>query len=173
MHWLFATHTSVGMFILRVVLALVIFAHGAQKLLGWFGGQGYSGTMGFFTTSMGLPWLIAFLVIIGESIGSLSLLAGFLTRFVAASYLLIMLGAITMVHWPNGFFMNWFGQQQGEGFEYHLLVIGMSLALLLEGGGAWSLDHLIARRIAQGNEPALSRYIPLHKASSDNSQLRR
>lgn len=118
------------------------------ETLGLVWGQGYTGTIGFFTTTMGLPWLIAFLVIIGESIGSLSLLAGFLTRFVAASYVLIMLGAITMVHWPHGFFMNWFGQQQGEGFEYHLLVIGMSLALLVEGGGAWSLDHLIARRIA-------------------------
>ncbi len=149
MLWLFTTHASVGIFIVRVVLAIVICAHGAQKLLGWFGGQGYTGTMGFFTTSMGLPWLIAFLVIIAESVGSLSLLAGFLTRFVTASYFLIMLGAIAMVHWPHGFFMNWFGQQQGEGFEYHVLVIGMSLALLVEGGGAWSLDHLIARRLAQ------------------------
>ena len=149
MLWLFTTHGSVGMFIVRVTLAIVIFAHGAQKLLGWFGGQGFTGTIGFFSTSMGLPWLIAFLVIIGESIRSLSLLAGFLTRFVAASYILIMLGAVAMVHWPNGFFMNWFGQQQGEGFEYHLLIIGMSVALLLEGGGAWSVDHLIARWMAQ------------------------
>ena len=149
MHWLFTTHGSAGMFIVRVTLAIVIFAHGAQKLLGWFGGQGFTGTIGFFTTSMGLPWLIAFLVIVGESIGSLSLLAGFLTRFVAASYILIMLGAVAMVHWPNGFFMNWFGQQQGEGFEYHLLVMGMSVALLVEGGGAWSVDYLIARRMAQ------------------------
>ncbi|MGC3973662.1 MAG: DoxX family protein [Nitrospira sp.] len=147
MLWLFTTNGSAGMFIIRVILAIVIFAHGAQKLLGWFGGQGYTGTIGFFTTSMGLPWLIAFLVIIGESVGSLSLLAGFLTRFVAASFLLIMLGAIAMVHWPHGFFMNWFGQQQGEGFEYHLLIIGMSLALLVEGGGAWSVDQLIARRM--------------------------
>ncbi len=158
MLWLFTTHGSVGMFIVRVTLAIVIFAHGAQKLLGWFGGQGFTGTIGFFTTSMGLPWLIAFLVIIGESIGSLSLLAGFLTRFVAASYILIMLGAVAMVHWPNGFFMNWFGQQQGEGFEYHLLIMGMSLALLVEGGGAWSVDQLIARRMGQrewaGTQPS-------------------
>lgn len=147
--WLVKTDDSLGIAILRMVVGIVMFAHGAQKLLGWFGGQGFSGTIGFFTTQMGIPWMLAFLVIIGESIGSLSLLMGFLTRFVAASYILIMLGAIAMVHWPNGFFMNWFGQQQGEGFEYHLLVIGMSLALLIEGGGRWSVDQLIAKRIAR------------------------
>ncbi len=147
--WLVKTDDSLGIAILRMVVGIVMFAHGAQKLLGWFGGQGFSGTIGFLTTQLGIPWMLAFLVIIGESIGSLSLLIGFLTRFVAASYILIMLGAIAMVHWPNGFFMNWFGQQQGEGFEYHLLVIGMSLALLIEGGGRWSGDQLIAKRIAR------------------------
>ena len=161
MLWLFRTHASSGIFIVRVVLAMVMFAHGAQKLLGWFGGQGFTGTIGFFTTSMGLPWIIAFLVIIGESIGSLSLLTGFLTRFVSASYLLIMLGAIALVHWPHGFFMNWFGQQQGEGFEYHLLVIGMSLSLRVESGGASSLDHLIAKWTALRERPGTPSLQPL------------
>ena len=135
--------------ILRVVLGGVIFAHGAQKLLGWYGGSGFEGTMGFFTQKMGLPWLIAFLVIIGESIGSLGLLAGLFTRFTAASFIVIMLGAIMTVHLPQGFFMNWFGQQTGEGFEFHLLVIGMSLALLVVGGGKWALDGVIARWIGE------------------------
>src|SRR5207253_11044416 len=100
-----------------------MFPHGTQKLLGWYGGVGLDGTMGFFTQKMGLPWSVAFLVIIGEFFGSFGLLAGFLTRFTAASFIIIMLGAITTTHLPYGFFMNWSGRQQGEGFEYHLLVI--------------------------------------------------
>ena len=145
---LFQTDDGLAGFILRGTLGLVIFPHGAQKLLGWFGGFGFNGTMGFFTQQMGLPWIIAFLIIIGESFGSLALLAGFLTRFTAASLAVIMLGAITMVHLPHGFFMNWFGQQQGEGYEYHLLVIGIAAALLIIGGGRWSIDRVVAERIA-------------------------
>jgi putative oxidoreductase len=141
----FKTHDSWEGLILRIVLGSVIFAHGAQKLLGWFGGQGYAGTMASFTEQMGLPWLVAFLVVIGESIGSLSLIAGLLTRLTAAGYIVIMLGAIATVHWQNGFFMNWFGRQQGEGFEFHLLVIAMSAALVVIGGGKWSVDGSIAR----------------------------
>ena len=141
----FKTDESCAGLILRIGLGSVIVSHGAQKLLGWFGGFGFEGTMGFFTQKMGLPWLVAFLVIIGESLGSLGLIVGFLTRFTAASFIVIMLGAIAMVHWPQGFFMNWFGQQQGEGFEYHILVIAMSASLVLIGGGRWSLDGVIAR----------------------------
>jgi putative oxidoreductase len=144
----------VASLILRVTLGVVMFAHGAQKLFGWFGGNGFDGTMGFFTNVMHLPWIVAFLVIIGESIGSLGLIAGLFTRFTAASFIVIMFGAIATVHWPQGFFMNWFGQQQGEGFEYHLLVIGMSAALTLSGGGAWALDRIIARWLAGEQEYA-------------------
>lgn len=133
--------------ILRLTLGIVIFPHGAQKLLGWFGGFGFSGTMGFFTETLQLPWLVALLVIIGESFGSVALMLGVLTRFTATSYIVIMLGAITMSHLPYGFFMNWFGKQQGEGFEYHLLVIGISLALLATGAGKWSVDRLIADKV--------------------------
>ena len=154
MHNFFKTDQSTASLILRVTLGVVIFAHGAQKLFGWFGGNGFDGTMGFFTNVMHLPWLVAFLVIIGESLGSLGLIAGLLTRFTAASFIVIMVGAIVTVHWPQGFFMNWFGQQQGEGFEYHLLVIGMSAALVLTGGGAWSLDRVIARWLASDPEYA-------------------
>lgn len=144
---LFNTDESWTGLILRLTLGLVMFPHGAQKLLGWFNGFGFSGTMGFFTETMHLPWLVAFLVIIGESFGSVALLLGLLTRFTAASLAVIMLGAITMVHLPHGFFMNWFGKQQGEGYEYHLLVIGIAAALLVTGAGRWSADRVIAEKM--------------------------
>ena len=144
---LFQTDERWAGMVLRLTLGLVMFPHGAQKLLGWYGGFGFSGTMGFFTETMHVPWFVAFLVIIGESFGSIALLTGFLTRFTAASMAVIMLGAIMMVHLANGFFMNWFGKQAGEGYEYHLLVIGISLALLSTGAGKWSVDKLIAERI--------------------------
>ena len=133
--------------VLRLMLGLVMFPHGAQKLLGWYGGFGFDGTMGFFTQKLGLPWIVAFLVIIGEFFGAIGLLTGFLTRIAAASFIVIMLGAIATTHLPFGFFMNWSGQQQGEGFEYHLLVIGMSAALLIAGGGKWSADRIIAKQL--------------------------
>jgi putative oxidoreductase len=145
----FQTDDSWTGLILRLTLGLVIFPHGAQKLLGWYGGFGFDGTLGFFTGTMGLPWIIAFLIIMGESFGSLGLLVGFLTRFSAASIGVIMLGAITLVHWPNGFFMNWFGKQAGEGFEYHLLVLGIAIVLTIIGAGRWSVDQQIAQRIAK------------------------
>lgn len=146
MQTLFKTDKSWAALILRAVLGAVIFGHGAQKLLGWFGGHGFDGTIGFFTGTLGLPWIVAFLVIVGESFGAVGLIAGFLTRFTAASFIVIMLGAIPQ-HWSQGFFMNWFGQQTGEGFEFHLLVMAMSAALVLIGGGKWSVDGLIARHL--------------------------
>jgi len=144
---LFDTDESWSGLILRLTLGLVMFPHGAQKLLGWFGGAGFEGTMGFFTQKAGLPWIVAFLVVIGESFGSVGLLAGFLTRFTAASFIVIMLGAIVTTHIPHGFFMNWFGQQQGEGYEYHLLVIGLAAALLVTGAGRWSVDRAVTERL--------------------------
>jgi len=135
--------------ILRVMLGLVLFPHGAQKVLGWYGGFGFGGTMGFFTETMHLPWLIAFLVIIGEFFGSLGLLVGLLARFTAASVAVIMVGAIVTTHLPNGFFMNWFGKQAGEGYEYHLLVIAICATLMLTGGGRWSVDGILAKRLAR------------------------
>jgi len=117
--------------------------HGAQKLFGWFGGFGFTNTMTYFTQTTGLPWIIAFLIVMGESLGSLGLILGFFTRLSALGLICIMVGAIITVHIPNGFFMNWFGKQAGEGFEYHLLVIGMSIPLLISGGGKYSVDVLI------------------------------
>lgn len=126
--------------ILRLTLGLIIFPHGAQKMLGWFGGYGFSGTMGYFTGTVNLPWIIGFLVIVIEFFGSLSLLAGLGSRLWAVAMIALMLGIIFSAHITNGFFMNWTGAQGGEGYEYHLLVIGLSLAIVLNGGGRFSLD---------------------------------
>ena len=147
MRQLFQTDDSWTGLILRLTLGLVMFPHGAQKLLGWYGGFGFTGTMGIFTETMHLPWIVALLVIVGEFFGSLGLIAGLLTRFTAVSFMVIMLGAIITAHLPNGFFMNWSGKQLGEGYEYHLLVFGIGLALLVTGAGMWSVDKVMAERV--------------------------
>jgi putative oxidoreductase len=147
MGFIFKTDDSWSSLILRVTLGVVLFPHGAQKLLGWYGGGGFSGTMGFFTAHMHIPWILAFLVILFESIGAVALIAGFLTRLMALGMACIMVGAVYLVHWPFGFFMNWFGKQPGEGYEYHLLAFGISLALMVAGGGKGSVDGWIDRRM--------------------------
>jgi len=126
--------------VLRLVLGVVFFAHGAQKMLGWFGGYGFSGTMGFFTHQMGIPAPLAFLAIAAEFFGGLGLILGFLTRVAAFGIAIEMLVAILMVHHRFGLFMNWAGDQKGEGFEYHLLVLAISFAIMLLGAGAFSVD---------------------------------
>ena len=141
---LVATGDSFAPLFLRVALGVMMFPHGAQKLLGWFGGYGFTGTMGYFTGTVGTPWLVGFLVILGEFFGSLMLIAGFGTRFAAASFVLIMLGAAWQVR-ANGFFMNWFGNQKGEGVELFILAIGIAVALTFTGGGWFSVDSLFAR----------------------------
>ena len=143
MKYLFQTNDIFSYWVPRVILGCVMFPHGAQKLFGWFGGFGFTNTMTYFTQTAGLPWIIAFLIVMGESLGSLGLILGFFTRLSALGLICIMVGAIITVHIPNGFFMNWFGKQAGEGFEYHLLVIGMSIPLLISGGGKYSVDVLI------------------------------
>ena len=140
------TDDSLDPLILRVFLGLVMFPHGAQKLLGWYGGFGFDGTMNHFTQNMGIPWILALLVIVGESFGAVALIIGMCTRLAAFGIFCIMTGAIYMVHWPHGFFMNWFGKQAGEGFEYHLAMIAISLALMLRGGGVCSIDGAICRK---------------------------
>jgi putative oxidoreductase len=132
--------------VLRLALGLVIFPHGAQKVLGWFGGYGFSGTMDAFTHQMGIPAALAFLAIMAEFLGSLGLITGLLTRVAALGIGFTMAVAALTVHLPNGFFMNWFGNQKGEGIEYFILAIGAALALVIRGGGAASLDRQIAAR---------------------------
>jgi putative oxidoreductase len=139
-----ATDDSAATAILRLVLGVVFFAHGAQKMLGWFGGYGLSGTMGFFTAQMHIPAPFAFLAIAAEFFGGLGLILGFLTRIAAFGIAVNMLVAVWMVHASFGFFMNWSGQQKGEGFEYHLLVLAVTVFLMIRGAGAFSIDRAIA-----------------------------
>jgi putative oxidoreductase len=139
-----STSNDVSLTALRVVLGVVFFAHGAQKMLGWFGGYGFHGTMGFFE-HLGMPAPVALLIICTEFFGGLGLIVGLLTRIAALGIGVEMIGAIFLVHLPNGFFMNWFGTQKGEGFEYHLLTIAMAAALLLRGAGAFSADLALSK----------------------------
>lgn len=137
--------TNTTALIARLAVGLVIFPHGAQKLLGWFGGYGFSGTMGFLTGTVGLPSVLAVLVILIESIGALFVLTGFLTRVAAFGILAQFLGVMFKMHTANGFFMNWSGAQKGEGIEYFLLLFGLTIILLITGGGRASVDAAIAR----------------------------
>ncbi len=141
---IFRTSDDIGAFIARIALGIVMLPHGLQKLLGLFGGAGYSGTVEFFVSS-GIPAFVAILIIIGESFGAIGLIAGFLSRLAALGITIIMLGAIVTVHLQNGFFMNWAGTAAGEGFEYHLLAVGLGLIVLIKGGGIWSVDRAITR----------------------------
>jgi putative oxidoreductase len=144
---LLQTNGGIPSLIARLTLGLVMFPHGAQKMLGWFGGHGFSGTMGFFTAMMHIPPLFALLAILAEFAGSLGLIVGLFGRVAAFGIACVMTVAILTVHLTNGFFMNWFGDQKGEGFEYHLLAIGLALVVIIAGSGAASLDGAIARRL--------------------------
>jgi putative oxidoreductase len=138
---------SWSLLLVRIALGIVILPHGAQKALGLFGGYGFAGTVGFFQ-SMGLPFIIGTLVILAEFVGSIGLIFGFGTRFMAFSVGLTMAGAAILGgHIHNGFFMNWFGMQKGEGVEYFILVVGMALAVLISGSGKFSFDNLISEKL--------------------------
>ena len=141
---LYKTNLSFAPLLARLTLGLIMFPHGAQKALGWFGGYGFSGTMNFFTQQMHIPAPLAFLAIAAEFAGSIGLILGCLGRVAAFGIATNMVVAILTVHATNGFFMNWFGNQKGEGFEYHLLAIGLALIVIIHGAGKWSLDALIA-----------------------------
>ncbi len=143
---LLRTDNDAAAVVLRIFLAVVFFPHGAQKVLGWFGGQGLDATIAAFTTKMGIPLPFAILAIAAEFLGPIGLVVGLLTRVAAFGIGFTMLVAALMVHLKFGFFMNWFGKQAGEGIEYHILIIGMALALMIKGGGRWSIDRAIAGR---------------------------
>jgi putative oxidoreductase len=144
---LIETKNDILPLLLRLTLGLVIFPHGAQKLFGWFGGYGLNGMMQWFTETMGIPAALAFLVIMAESLGAVALIAGLFSRVMAFGIGASLAGAAVMVQAQNGFFMNWFGNQAGEGIEYSLLVIGISIALMIRGGGAYSLDYLFQQKL--------------------------
>jgi putative oxidoreductase len=143
---LVSTDKDYGALLARVTLGLVIFPHGAQKALGWFGGYGFAGTMSFFTQQMGIPAPFALLAIAAEFLGALGLITGVFGRVAAFGVGFTMLVAALMVHLPNGFFMNWFGAQKGEGIEYFVLAVGLALIVMVKGSGALSLDRLLAKR---------------------------
>ncbi|HEU4523009.1 MAG TPA: DoxX family protein [Thermoanaerobaculia bacterium] len=142
-----ATDASWTLTALRLVLGAVMLPHGAQKLLGWFGGYGFAGTMGYFTGTLGMPWIFALAAILAETVGAAALLAGAGTRIAALGISANMVGATLLVHLPNGFFINWFGNQKGEGIEYFLLALALSLTLVVRGGGRFSADRAINNRI--------------------------
>jgi putative oxidoreductase len=135
---------------LRVALAIVIFPHGAQKLFGWFEGYGYKGTMQYFTETRHIPGLVGFLVILIEFFGSVALLLGLATRIWSAAIAGVMVGIIfTTFH--SYFFMDWFGVQKTEGYEFFLLAIGMAMALFAAGVGRFSLDAQLFGRHQKGS----------------------
>ena len=147
-HKVIGTRNEAHLAVLRLVLGVIFFPHGAQKALGWFGGAGFTNTMGFFTDGMHIPAAFAFLAIMAEFLGGLGLIIGFLTRIAAFGVFVNMIVAILMVHSPNGFFMNWSGAQKGEGIEYHLLVLAITVVLMLRGAGAWSVGRILTQRQA-------------------------
>ncbi|MFN8653893.1 MAG: DoxX family protein [Gemmatimonadales bacterium] len=141
------TENSIAPLIARLSLALVLFPHGAQHLLGWFGGYGFKGTLGWMTGTAGFPAPLAALAIVVEFFAPIALVLGLLGRPAALGLFGLMLGAAS-VHTANGFFMNWFGQMPAgtEGFEYHIITLGLAATVVLTGSGAWSIDRLLAAR---------------------------
>jgi len=139
--------------IIRVTVGVIILAHGLQEVFGWFGGHGPARTIADFETWFQIPPPVTVLVILAESVGALCVVLGLATRFMAASIGMVMAGAIALVVGKWGFFMNWYSQPRGEGYEFHLLVLGMVLALVLGGGGRWSLDRWLLQRIRSGSGP--------------------
>jgi len=147
---LIATDKDIATTVLRLVLGLVFFAHGAQKMLGWFGGYGFSGTMGFFTGMLHIPAPFAFLAIAAEFFGGLGLIFGLLTRVAAFGIFCNMIVAVAMIHHQFGLFMNWAGTQKGEGYEFHLLALAALVFLMIRGAGAASVDRMLYSRPNDG-----------------------
>jgi putative oxidoreductase len=145
MKQLLATTNDTTLAICRLVLGLVFFMHGAQFTLGWFGGYGFTGTMHFFTTQVGIPAFFAALAILSQFLGGLGLIVGLLGRIAALGIAITMLVAVLKIHLAFGFFMNWFGTQKGEGYEYHLLTLALCLLIMVKGSGALSIDGILSK----------------------------
>lgn len=150
---IFSTTNSWSPTIVRILLGGVLWAHGAQKFLGLFGGYGFDGTMNFFTDTVGLPWLVGLLVIIIEFFGALSLVLGLATRLWSMAMIILFVGIVLTSHLQYGFFMNWFTNQEGEGYEFFILAIGMAASLVLTGGGALSMDKSIFSSLEKKFKP--------------------
>lgn len=145
---IFQTSDDYAALIIRLTLGLILWAHGAQKLLGIFDGHGFGNTMNYFTDTVHLPALIGFLVIMMEFFGSIAIVLGFATRILSAVTILLFTGIIITHHWQAGFFMDWFGANPTgfEGFEFDLLMMGMALSLMISGGGKYAADHFLGKR---------------------------
>ena len=141
-----STENDYALTIGRLLLGVVFFAHGAQKVLGWFGGHGFDATMAGFTGKLHIPVFFAFLAIAAEFAGGLGLIVGFLGRVASFGIICDMATAVYMFHRHVGFFMNWTGTQRGEGYEFHLLVFGLGAMILIKGSGALSIDRWLTRR---------------------------
>lgn len=145
---LFSTDNDAGLALIRIALGVVMFPHGAQKVLGWFGGYGWTGSMGWFTGQLSIPVVFAGLAILAEFLGSLGLVTGLLGRVAAFGILSNMIVAVVLVHGKVGFFMNWnLTPGRGEGFEYHILVMAMALLIIWKGSGAYSADRVLAEKV--------------------------
>ena len=142
---LFSTANDHAIALARLVLGVIFFMHGAQKTLAWFGGYGFHATMHVFTTNLGIPAAFAILAIAAEFLGGIGLIVGFLSRIAALGIAVDMLVAIGMVHLRNGVFMNWYGTQKGEGYEYHLLTIAFCIVIMVKGAGALSVDRALTK----------------------------
>jgi putative oxidoreductase len=142
------THSDWIVGVARIVLGIIFFAHGAQKMFGWYGGPGLASSMRTFVEHLHLPPTLAFLVIAGELFSGVGLIVGLFSRIAALVIALTMVGAIATVHFRFGLFLNWFGTKEGHGIEYHLLTIALALIIVAQGAGAFSLDRLLHDHIS-------------------------
>jgi putative oxidoreductase len=153
--WMIGTYGDWVITIVRIVLGVVFFAHGAQMALGWFGGAGLQSTVRVFRERLRIPAPLAVLSIAAEFLGGLGLIVGFLSRIAALGIAVVMIVAVVAVHRKFGFFMNWFGEKQGHGIEYHVLVLTLALTVIIKGAGAFSLDQILYQHISTRNRAAL------------------
>lgn len=149
------TDNSSNWLLLRVALGIVMLGHGLQKAFGWFGGFGWNGSMNYFTDFVGLPSPLAAFIILIESLGSVLLIVGVAGRITAALVGIVIIGALFVDHLPNGFFMNWFNTHKGEGIEFDILFVAISVVLTINGSGKFSVDRWLYKKwIAKGKEPS-------------------
>ena len=153
--WLLGTDRDLVITIVRIALGAVFFAHGAQKALGWFGGVGLQSTVRTFREHLQIPAPLAVLSVAAEFLGGAGLIVGLLSRLAALGIAVIMIVALIAVHWKFGFFMNWYGDKQGHGIEYHILVLALTVAIMIKGGGAFSLDQILYQHVSAQNGVAL------------------
>lgn len=141
------TKDDISPFVIRVTLGIVMFAHGSQKMLGWFSDHGATWTVEMWQKWWGFPPAITWAVIFGEFFGPIFMVFGFCTRIMACITTAIMIGAMYFVTFKWGFYMNWYTEStRGEGYEYHILVLGICLALFIKGSGKYSIDRALMKR---------------------------